>query len=180
MSLKEEISTLIGNRRRFLLFRIADVDTDTARKLCGIKKGTYNTWLKDKHFVGMYRRRNEWSAEYKKEAISLLRRDNQLAAVLLEEKIITRMQEEIETGEYNLIRTHLAREVYSKLINDLDVIPQVSTISWEQRVQALFLGNRQEAVDGQYETISSKEEEHPQGYLPSSGEPKLPKGQEEV
>lgn len=140
MSLKEELKPIIGNRRRFMLYRIADVDTDTARKLCGIKKGTYNNWLQDETFVTIHRRRDEFAQEYRKEAIQMLRRDNQLAAVMLEGKIIAQMKKEIESGNplgYNLIKTHIAREVYSKLIADLDVVPQAPMISWEQRFQQI-------------------------------------------
>lgn len=150
MSLKDEVKSIIGNRRRFLLLRICDIDTETARKLCNIKKGTYNSWLQDEKFVALYRRRDEFSGESKQEAIRLLRRDNQLNAVLLEEKILLKMKAEIESGEYSLIRTNLARDVYSKLISDLDYQPQALSLSWEQRLGQLFLP-QQEQVQEQLE-----------------------------
>ncbi|GAH14617.1 unnamed protein product, partial [marine sediment metagenome] len=102
--------------------------------LCGVKRGTYNTWCQNPDFVALYRRRDEFEGEYKQEAIQLLRRDNQLAAVLLESKILAKMKEEILSGELSLTRTNLAKEVYSKLINDLDYQPPIKNLTFEQRV----------------------------------------------
>lgn len=182
--LKEEIKAIIGNRRRFLLLRIADIDTETSRKLCGIKKGTYNSWCQDSRFVELYRRRDEFSVNYKQEAIQLLRRDNQLAAVLLESRIIAKMKEELESGAYlepgvnSLLRTNLAKEVYSKLINDLDYQPPNLSLTWEQRVQQLVEGQENPqieesgAINGEIvsETIGESQTEHPQSNLPLESE----------
>jgi len=141
--LKDELKVVIGNKRRYLLLRVADVDAETARKLCHIPKGTYNSWLRNNDFVELHRQIPNWSVEYKQEAIQLLRRANQLSAVLLEENIIAKMQKEIETGDYNLIRTNLARTVYEKLISDLDYQPQAIALSWEQRLQQIFTNQPQ-------------------------------------
>lgn len=146
--LKDELKTVSGRKRRFILLRIIDVETEAARQLCGITKGTYNTWLQNSAFVELYRRRAELAAEYKQEALQLMRRDNQLQAVLLEEKIIRKMREEIELGVYELIRTNLAREVYSRLLSDLDVQPQVQSLTWEQRIGQLFMHQEPPRVEG--------------------------------
>jgi len=148
MSLKDELKDVGGNRRRFLLLRISVVEPDLAKNLCHIKTGTYNTWCHDPDFVAIYRRRDELCAEYKKEAMNLLRRDNQLAAVLLEEKIIERLKDEINSGDYNLLRTNLAREVYSKLIADLDINPQIQSLTWEQRINNLNMANPIPQIEG--------------------------------
>ena len=158
MSLRDELKPIIGNKRRFLLFRITDIDTDTSRKLCHVKKSTYEHWLRDGKFVEIYRRRDELASEYKKEAMSLLRRDTQLAAVLLEEEIIKKMALEIETGSYNLIKTNLAKEVYSKLINDLDVEINPQTLTWEQKLQQIFI-NQGGANDKLIETDNIPQEQ---------------------
>ena len=113
------------------------MDKPTALKLCNVKKGTYNTWCNDPEFTALYRRRDELCGLYKQEAMQLLRRDNQLAAVLLEAKIIERMKKEIEDGTYELVRTNLAKEVYSKLIADLDVVPQAVAMTWQNRIDQL-------------------------------------------
>jgi hypothetical protein len=126
-----------------MLLRIADVDPDIARKLSNVPLGTYNSWLKDEKFVALYRRRDSLAAEFKVEAVNLLRRNNQLEAVLLEEKIVAKMKEEIDKGEYKLVRTHLAREVYSKLISELDVAPKSPGESWGVRIGNLIDARRQ-------------------------------------
>lgn len=153
MTLKEEIKPIIGNRRKFLLLRIADVAVSTARDICGIRKGTYNSWLQDPVFVALYRRRDELSAEYKQEAIQLLRRGSQLAATLLEEQIVTRLQEEVASGEYVLLKTNLAREVYSKLINDLDTTPVSKTLTWEEKLKGILPQAPKQITDGSGEFI---------------------------
>jgi hypothetical protein len=147
MSLRDEIKLLTGNKRKFFLLRIADLDAKGAMKLTGIQHGTYNTWLQNEDFVALYRRREEFSADYKQEAIQMLRRDNQLEAVLLEGKIIAEMKRELDNKEYDLIRTNLAREVYSKLITDLDAVPKVLGISWEQRLQQIFIPGTTKPVE---------------------------------
>jgi len=134
MSLREEIKALTGNKRKFLLMRIVDMGVDTALSLCGVKRGTYNSWCQQDTFVALYRRRGEFAGEHKQEAIQLLRRDNQLAAVLLESKILGKIKEEIESGELALTKTNLAREVYSRLMGDLDAQPKVANLTWEQRI----------------------------------------------
>jgi hypothetical protein len=138
--LKEEIRQLTGKKRRFYLMRVAEVEPDVARKMCGIAVGTYNAWLQNRDFVTLYRRVDEFIVEYKQEAIQLLRRDNQLAAVMLEEQIISKMREEVATGEYNLLRTNLARDVYTKLIGDLDVVPikEASGITFIDKMAVLM------------------------------------------
>ena len=166
MTLKEEVKTLAGKRRKFFLLRVADLDTDSARKLCGVAKGTYHSWLQNQEFTSLYRRRDEFAAIYKQEAIQLLRRDNQLEAVLLESDIIAKMKAELASGEYSLIRSHLAREVYSKLITDLDVVPQTPLLSWQQRVTQFITGApgqigegevQEEIVEGEFHQIAEEE-----------------------
>jgi len=137
MTLREEIKSLSGNKRRFLLLRIVDIDTKAALKLTGVKYGTYNSWCQQPAFTELYRRRDEFSHDYKQEAIQLLRRDTQLEAAFFEGKVIAKMKEELESGDYNLIRTNLAREVYSRLMGDLDAQPQTQVLSWEQRIGML-------------------------------------------
>ena len=132
--LRDEIRPLTGNRRRFFLLRIVDMDKKTALNLCNIKNGTYNTWCQDSEFVALYRRRDEFSADFKQEAIQLLRRDNQLAAVMLETKIVAKMQEEVDSGIYELMRTNIAKSVYERLIADLDVVPKVQSLTWQDKV----------------------------------------------
>ncbi len=167
MLLRDIIKTLSGNKRRFVLLRIADMDTKAALKLVGVVRGTYNSWLQSSDFVEIYREVRDLSSEYKQEAIRLLRRDNQLEAVLLEGKIVSKMKEELDSGEYSLIRSHLAREVYSKLISDLDVVPTTVNLSWQQRLQQLFTDSppnqitEGETIDAEF-TTDNQQKNQPQ------------------
>lgn len=173
-TLKEELKPLTGNKRKFQLLRIVDMDVNTSLKICGVKRGTYNTWCQSDTFVSLYRRRDEFAGEHKQEAIQLLRRDNQLAAVLLESKILSKMKEEIASGELSLVKTNLAREVYSRLMGDLDVKPEIKSLTWDQRVINLTAGEpiRQlpegETIDGEAKEIivehpGSEGQEQPEG-----------------
>lgn len=190
MDLSEELKALGGRKKRFILLRIIGVETEAARQLCGITKGTYNTWLQNETFKELYRRRADLAVEFRQEALRLMRRDNQLQAVLLEEKIVQQMAEEVKSGEYNLLRTNLAREVYSKLISDLDYQPKSLSLTWEQRIQQ-ELGKGQpppqiieggEVIDGTIisETVSSEEAEHSQSLSVSDSEQEDIQAQEEV
>ncbi len=167
MSLKEELKDIEGKKRRFLLLRISDTDAETARRLCSIPKPTYNSWFKDSEFVRVYRKLRESSAVYQQEAIQLLRRTTQLQAALLEKQIIEKIKLEIESGEYNLIKTLLARSVYDKIINSLDYQPQSLSLSWEQKLQQIY-GNQSPTplleggvIDGEViETTCIEQTEH--------------------
>jgi len=166
LSLEETLKPVRGRRRRYLLYRIAEVGAETAKDLVGIKKSTMNSWFKDDTFIEIHRQLTDLTKDYKKEAINMLRRDTQLAAVMLEADIIKKIAEEVRTGSYNLLKTGLAKEVYSKLISDLDVpvhTPQV--MSWEENLTQIFEGNGGHVIEGQFKTTSGEAEEHQQSYL---------------
>ncbi len=140
LTLKEELKSVIGNKRKYLLLRICNIEPLAARNMVGVALGTYNNWLLDQNFLAVHRRIDELSVEHKKEAINMLRRDNQLSAVLLEGQMLTKMKAEIDSGEYDLLKLPIAKEVYSKLMSDLDVptpAPTVQNLTWEQRIEQL-------------------------------------------
>lgn len=145
------------------------MDVNTSLKLCGVQRGTYNTWCQNPVFVALYRRRAEFAGEHKQEAIQLLRRDNQLAAVLLESKILAKIKEEIQSGELALTKTNLAREVYSRLMGDLDIQPKVQSLTWDQRVINLTAGEPRpqitegETVDAEFTEEANVEDTSVQG-----------------
>ena len=185
--LKEIITPIIGNRRKFMLLRISDMGVDEALSICNVKKATYHSWLQDEVFTGIYRQRDALSNDYKQEAIKLLRRENQLAAVLLEGKVIEKIKEEVESGIYSIIKTHLAKEVYTKLIANLDYQPAtlVENNKWENSTLYQLLLNQQKELTGGeapqpiflrspdeqvIEATSSQEKEHPESILQSESE----------
>lgn len=155
------------------MLRIAEVNRTAALSMVGVQVGTYNSWTSDgeSSFVQIYRRLPELSEVYRLEAIKELRRDNQINAVMLEAKIIQRMTEEIESGEYSLIRTLLGRDVYSKLMNDLDYQPSTQ-MNWLQFLSQNFArGGGERPNEGQIiEATAGQLEEHQEGTV-------LPQGQ---
>ena len=126
--------------------RVAGLDSKTSRELAGVVQGTYNAWTQDTEFSILYRQLPDLAQEYKQEAIQLLRRENQLEAILIEGKILRTMKEELDAKDYDLIRTNIAREVYSKLMNELDITPKVQLTSWRQHIQQ-FITEPQEQIE---------------------------------
>jgi len=170
MPLVDELRTISGRKKRYLLLRIIGMDTEASRQLCGLTKGTYNSWCQNDAFVAVHRRIAEFAAEYQREALQLLRRNNQQRAVLLEEKMLIKIDEELESGNYDLLRTNLGKEVYSKLIADLDYQPKALSLSWEQRIQQLNTSQQPsqieggDFIDGQItEPVSQSENQYSEG-----------------
>ena len=172
-NLVETIKDLSEHQKQYIVRRVAGLDTSPTRDLIGIARGTYNTWFHNEAFVAVHRQLQDLASKYKLEAIQILRRENQLEAVILEGKMIARMKEEIDTGEYAFVRTNLAREVYSKLISDLDKAPAgIKVFSWQQRVHQLLPEREQggEVIDAEFEAVDSIEAEHSQGELAQASE----------
>lgn len=134
MSLLEEIGELPTKQKKYLLLRISGIDTSLALSMSKGDRLQYNNWMKNQSFTSIHKRLPELESKYKQEAAQLLRRNNQLEAVLLEGTIVEKMKAEIESGDYDLIRTNLAREVYSKLMAELDQQPKVPTQTWEMKI----------------------------------------------
>lgn len=178
------IKPLSENQRQYIIRRVSGLGATSTRELIGIAKGTYNTWFHNEVFASIHSQLPELSFKHRQEAVQLLRRDNQLEAVLLEGKMIAKMKEEIDSGEYFFVRTNLAREVYSKLISDLDKAPAgIQVLSWQQRIHQIFpqqSGQGGEVIDGEFEAISSIEAEHSQGELTQASEAASDASQEET
>jgi hypothetical protein len=139
LDLKKIIAPIIGNRRRFFLLRVADIGVDEALSICKVKKSTYASWMQDEVFKEINSHRTELSITHKNEAIQLLRRENQLAAALLEGEIIDKIRKEVETDTYILSKTQIAREVYVRVMGDLDPVPpEIKNLTWDQRIQSVF------------------------------------------
>lgn len=162
-NLIEIIKDLSDNQRQYILRRVAGINAKTSRELVGITKGTYNTWFHNETFTIVHSQLSVLEQEHKNEAVQILRRNNQLEAVLLEGEMVKRMREELDNHEYNFLRTNIAREVYSKLISDLDAAPPVKVLSWHQRVEQIF--RPREVIDAEFETVSSEEEQHQESHL---------------
>ena len=151
--LETKLEGFTGNKRRFLLFRIAGLDYKLALVSAGIKKSTHDGWTENKRFSEVNKSVAELSVEYKLDAIKLLRRENQVAMVLLERELIDKLREEIATDEPKFIKTALAREVYAKIMSVMDAVPIVAIQSWEEKVLTIN-SQAQEVLEGAYKEIN--------------------------
>lgn len=192
-TLEEILSPIIGNQRKFLLFRIADIDAAQARVLCNVKTSEYNHWFdntdENQDFIRINRQRVSLTKRYKKEAIKLLRKSNQIAAILLEAKMIEVMTRELDRQDYDLVKTPIAKDVYSKLVTDLDVsAPPVNP--WQARLQAIIVNNNSqvpdqhitsEVINGQHiQANLGQTAECAEGELLSEGEQGRSESEEEI
>lgn len=156
--------------------RVAGMDVDVIMNLIKVTRGTYNSWFKNGDFAVVYHELPNLIQDYRQEAVQILRKNNQLEAVLLEGRIIAQLKLELESGEYSLAKTNLAREVYSKLMTDLDIVPKIQVASWQQRIDNLqqFFPKPHDQIEGgiidaEFEEVSSEQEEHQESELISEG-----------
>lgn len=159
--------------------RVAGMDVDVIMNLINVTRGTYNSWFKNGDFAVVYHELPTLVQDFRQEAVKMLRKQNQLEAVLLEGKIIAKLKIELETGEYALAKTNLGREVYSKLMTDLDTpAPKAVSGTWMQRIDNLqqFFPKPQEQIEGgivdaEFKEIGSEQEEHQESDHVSKGQP---------
>ncbi len=159
-TLAEELQGLSGTKeRKFLLFRIAGLNVQDSLTFTRVKIGSYNKWLEKPVFNALNLRRTELEKYHRAEAVKLLRRENQLGAVVIEERIIEALMAELDSGEYNLMKTPIAKTVYDKLMQDIDAMPilNVKKLSFIDKMAILMGGqsgnseaeNNQPAQQGQ-------------------------------
>ena len=131
-SLKEILSPLDPKQRAYILFRICDMDVTNALKYSKTKLSSYNKWCGQEEFVAINRQVKALSGQSKDEAVKLLRGRNQAVAIVVEGVAIEKILRELASGQFNLLKTRFGNMVYTKLLADLDVNPQV-TMSWAER-----------------------------------------------
>lgn len=165
MELQETLEGIAGDRRRFLLFRIAGLDKNTALVAIDVPEKRYNTWLHNEKFVAAHRKIKDLHETNREQAMRLIRRDNQMVATLLERDVVERLREELDTGDYKLVKTNLGKAVYERLMNELDRAPTIQHNTWEQRILALQQTPalmEGDPIDGYIsETTTGSTEEHP-------------------
>ena len=130
--LKEILAPLDPKQRVYILFRICDMDMTSALKQSKAKLASYNKWCNQEDFVSINRRVRELNGLYKEEAMQLLRRRNQSLAVIAEQMAMEKIIRELASGQFNLLKTRFGNMVYTKLLTDLDINPQVN-LSWAER-----------------------------------------------
>lgn len=191
-SIKETLSSILegltGKRRQYLIFLIAGLSRGLAIDLTKVNKSSPSFWRKEDEKYALVESKAELLVnEYQEQAIKLIRRDNQVGAALLERTMIEKIREELDSGEHVLLRTHLAREVYGKLIQNLDQLDSLPQhITWQQLIamegdiigektdiRTAEGGEETQCVEGDYHEkpveagVQSKEEGLPSGNISS-------------
>lgn len=162
-SLKEILAPLNNKQRLYILYRICEMDKPAAMSLAKVKKSSYNLWCNDnEHFVPIHRMIKDMFP-YKEQAMKELRRRTQLGAIILEEKIINKVLDEVERNRYNILKTRLVQAVYDKLMSDLDIQPMVH-VSWTDRLKEYFDNGGINAINVSQED-NSEQAKYPQGYV---------------
>jgi len=133
--LQETLKPFRGKARHFLILRISGVKKQQALELAGGSVSDYNRWLIKPDFVEVHRNIQELFNEHRDDALRLLRKENQLNAAILERKLIDELTREVEERRYKLMRTGIARDLYTRLMSEMDKVPDVQVLSWEQRIQ---------------------------------------------
>jgi len=136
IGLKEMLSELKLKQRTYLLYRVCELDMKKAMAMTDISKSTYNQWCADEKFIEVHRKLPVLQSQYKGEALRLLRKKNQLNAILLEGLVIEKIIGEVKQGRWNMAKTKLGVLIYDKLIQDLDIQPQVH-LSWQDRLKQM-------------------------------------------
>ena len=168
-TLAEELQVISAtNERRFLLYRIAGSNIEDSLSFLHLKIGSYNSWCDKPLFQQLNARRKELEIAHRSEAVKLLRRENQVGAVIIEQRIIEALLKELEgvpvkgddgtwriEHEYDLMRTPIAKTVYDKLMQDIDAMPTVK-LNVDKRTfvdrMAILLGG----VNGNIQTENSQ------------------------
>ena len=67
-NLNSILKPFTGNKRSFILMRVAGLDTSLAMSLVGITQGTYNSWFKNEEFSSIYHQVSDLMANHRDEA----------------------------------------------------------------------------------------------------------------
>jgi len=131
--LKDELSLLNPKQKKFFHLLIAGVKRDAAMTVAGIPKATFKYWQGNDPFRSLLDRVEELKDAYFDEAFQLLRHDNKVMALFLEQELLEKIKGEIESGEYNLVKTPLAKDVYNKALEESKGIT-LPSVGWMQFV----------------------------------------------
>ncbi|MFC2035840.1 hypothetical protein ACFLUJ_06950 [Chloroflexota bacterium] len=140
MTLIEALRKLrTSKQREFIILCVAGMDAMDARKYLSIP--SYYRWLRDPAFKEVLDNLPELSHNSAEDAITMLKMRNIAEAQALEEKILAVIKEELETKKYNLVKTHLGREVFTrardgKLLKDV-AKSVTKKQTWEDRLKEL-------------------------------------------
>jgi hypothetical protein len=146
-TLRDLLKGITGKPRDYLVLRIAGIPKEDALASVNSDKWGLASWNRDRNFYDVHHAVKKWEAEFKSQAIKMMRRSNQLLAAMFERDVILILMTEVATGQHKLIKTQIAKEIYAKLINDLDTTPAVQHNSWEQNIGKIIQGVNNGSTD---------------------------------
>lgn len=100
------------NQKGFVLLCVAGLSIEEA--LTHYSQSSFFRWKKDPDFSDVFDHLPELHRDYAEEAIGLLRMRNIAEVLTLEDRVLDIVKEELRTGRYDLLKTHLAREIFSR------------------------------------------------------------------
>jgi hypothetical protein len=139
MTLVEALKKLKTKRQKsFILLCVAGMSVEEALTHHSIS--SYFRWKRDPQFREVLDNLPELTRDYADEAIGLLRLRNISEILTLEDKVLDIVKEELRTGKYNLLKTHLAREIFSRAKDDKHKAKKEEfKQTWQQRIKELGL-----------------------------------------
>lgn len=133
-SLPALIAPFRGRKRQYLLLRIAGLTTITARTELGIAERTLQNWKNEEEFALVEDNLYSWRSRYQTEVLDQLRQDNRAIGVLIERRTLLRLAEELDTGDYVLIKTRFGRDVYKNLMAVAGTTEGSNAQTWQQLI----------------------------------------------
>jgi transposase len=141
MTLIEALKKLKTKRQKgFILLCVAGLSIEEALTHYSVSVSSYFRWKRDPQFREVLDNLPELHRDYADEAISLLRLRNIAEVLTLEDKVLNIVKEELRTGKYNLLKTHLTREIFSRAKDERHKAKkQEFQQTWSQRLRELGL-----------------------------------------
>ncbi len=136
-NINDLLVSLSYKQRRYILCRMGMMDTQEADSLAGTTAAGRAQWkVNSPRYKELDDNIETLQRDYGDIALKWLKKENQLTAVLLEKKILDKIEQEIDKGEYDLVKTHLAREVFARHTEEIGKALQSVNITWAQIINS--------------------------------------------
>lgn len=132
--LEQKLESTQGVKREYLLLRILGLDHDTILKVLD-SEDYLSYWKKDKNFSNILKQSKKLGKTHQDEAITLVRQSNKVTMVAMEQLLARKLLQEVIDDKPMFIKTHLGREVYNRMMNQLDSVGKKNdTGAWEEMI----------------------------------------------
>ena len=125
------------NQKKFITLCVAGMSIEQAQDYISLP--SYYRWLRQPVFKEVLDKLPELRKEHGEEAGEMLHIKNMIEAIAIEEKILAIIKEELKTGKYNLIKTHIGREVFTRaeksLLSKRMAQKQAMEQTWNDRLK---------------------------------------------